>query len=155
MKNEIYMPHKSSIGGLDANLTALLCYIASAIVSWVPVVCYVAWLAPLVLFFMEKESALVKFHAMQSFLLHAVNAALSLLVSVVLGGILSASMYGAAGAYAAWGAAGIIGILTTVISIVFLVFAIFAMVGAYRYQETYLPVVGGIARTLADRIGQK
>ena len=149
MKNEIYSPHKSSLGGLNANMMALICYLASIPLGWIPLVRYVAWLAPLALFLLEKESRFVKFHAMQSFLLHMVSAMLSFLVSVVLGGILGISSISAATYYAAAGLAGIIGLLTTVISLVILVCAIIAMVGATKYKETQLPIIGGIARRIA------
>ena len=155
MKNEVYSPHKSSIGGLNANVMALICYIVSVVVGWIPVVRYVVWLVPLILFFMEKESKLVKFHAMQSFVLHVVSAILSLLVSVVLGGILGVGSLSAATYYAAAGLAGIVGLLTTAISLVILVCAILAMVGAYRYKEPHIPIIGSIAEKLTRSMGQK
>lgn len=151
MKNEIYSPQKSSIGNLNANVMALVCYLASAVVSLIPVVRYVAWLAPLALFLMEKESKFVKFHAMQSFLLHVVSAVLGFLVTVVLGGILGAGSLSAATYAAAAGIAGLIGLLTTIISLAILVFAIIAMVGAYQYKETHIPILGGIAQRIAQK----
>jgi len=151
MKNEIYNPHQSSIGNLNANVMALICYVASVVVGFIPVLRYVAWLVPLALFLMEKQSEFVKFHAMQSFLLHVVGAVLSLVVSVVLGGIVGAGSLNAATFYAAVGIAGIIGLLITVISIVILVFAIIAMVGAYRYKETHIPIIGDIAEKMSRK----
>ncbi len=146
MKNEIYSPHKSSIGGLNANVMALICYLVSIPLGWIPLVRYVAWLTPLALFLLEKQSKFVKFHAMQSFLLHMVSAVLSFLVSAVLGGILGIGSISTDTYYATAGLAGIIGLLTTVISLVILVCAIIAMVGAYKYKETQLPIIGGIAQ---------
>lgn len=155
MKNEIYPLHKSSIGGLNANIMALLCYIASVVLAWIPIVRYVAWLAPLVLFFMEKESKLVKFHSMQSFVLHVVSAVLSFLISVVLGGILGAGALSAATYYAAVGIAGIVGLLTSAVSLVIMVCAVIAMIGAYRYKETHIPIIGSMAEKLVLRMEQK
>lgn len=146
MKNEIYSPHKSSIGDLNANVMALICYLVSIPLGWIPLVRYVAWLTPLALFLLEKQSKFVKFHAMQSFLLHMVSAVLSFLVSAVLGGILGIGSISTDTYYATAGLAGIIGLLTTVISLVILVCAIIAMVGAYKYKETQLPIIGGIAQ---------
>lgn len=151
MKNEIYSPHKSSIGGLNANMMALLCYIASVVVSWIPLVRYVAWLVPLLLFFMEKQSKFVKFHAMQSFLLHILSAALTFLVSVVLGGILGVGSISSVTYFAAAGLAGIISLLVGVISLVILIFAILAMVKAYGYKEYHIPLIGGIAAGFAQK----
>lgn len=151
MKNELYQPHQSSIGNLRANAMALICYGASVVLGFIPIVRYAAWVAPLVLFLMEKQSKFVKFHAMQSFLLHVVGAALSLVVSLVLRGIIGAGSLNAASFYAAAGISGVIGLLTTIISIVILVFTIIAMVGAYHYKETHIPVIGGIAEKLSQK----
>lgn len=155
MKNEIYSPHKSSIGGFNANTMSLLCYIASVVVSWIPLVHYVAWLIPIILFFMEKESKLVKFHAMQSFVLHVMSAVLYLLISVIMGTIIGIGAMSSTSYYATAGIAGIVGILTSGISLVILVCAILAMVGAYRYKEIHIPIIGDIAEKLALRMGQK
>lgn len=125
---------------------ALICYLVSIPLGWIPLVRYVAWLTPLALFLLEKQSKFVKFHAMQSFLLHMVSAVLSFLVSAVLGGILGIGSISTDTYYATAGLAGIIGLLTTVISLVILVCAIIAMVGAYKYKETQLPIIGGIAQ---------
>lgn len=151
MKNEMHAPHGSSIGTMNANSMALLCYVAAIPLGWIPVLRYVAWLAPLALFLLEKQSKFVKFHAMQAFLLQVVSAVLSFLVSVVLGGILGVGSLSAATYYAAAGLAGMIGLLTTVISLIILVFAIIAMVGAYQYKETHIPVLGGIAQRIVQR----
>ncbi|MEG1560261.1 MAG: hypothetical protein RR398_05295 [Clostridia bacterium] len=155
MKNEIYSAHKSSIGNLNANIMALLCCIVPVVIAWIPVVRYVAWLIPLVLFFMEKQSKLVRFHAMQSFILHMVSAVLSLLISVVLGGILGVGSLSTATYYAAAGFAGIVGLVTSAISLVILLFAIIAMIGAYKYKETHIPIIGGMTEKLLLRIWQK
>lgn len=151
MSNQIIQPHKSSIGGLNANVMALICYISSVVVGWIPVVRYVAFLVPLVLFFMEKESGFVKFHAMQSFVLHLISAALTFLVSVVLGGILGIGSMSSVTAYAAMGIAGILGIVTFAISAIIFIFAVIAMIKAYGYKEYHIPLVGGIAAKFAGQ----
>lgn len=155
MKNQVYEPHKSSIGGMDANTMALLSYIASVVVSWIPGIGYFGWLVPLALFFIEKESAFVKFHAMQAFVLEAVCAILSFLITVVVGGIVSASFYNAYTAYSALGMLGLISTIVIVISLVITVFAIIAMVKAYKYQEYHVPLAGGIAEKLTIQFGKK
>ncbi len=62
-------------------------------IVFIPVVKYVAWLAPLIIYLVEKNSQFVKFHAMQAFLLNIIGAVLSFLVSIVLGAIMAASYY--------------------------------------------------------------
>jgi uncharacterized membrane protein len=148
MMNQVYEPHKSSIGGLDANTMALLAYIASILVSWIPGVRYLAWAVPLVIFFMEKQSKLVKFHAMQAFVLEAFCAILTFVVSVIIGGIVGASAVSAYAAYSALGVLGFISFLTVAISLLVTVFAVIAMVKAYGYKAYRIPIAGRIAEKL-------
>lgn len=151
MNNSI-QPHKSSIGDIQANIMALLCYLAAGILAFVPGIRYIAWLAPLVLFFIEKESRFIKFHAMQAFVLNAISTILSLLVSLVFRSVFTVSVYNPYSAYSAIGFAGIIGMLTSVISIVMLVLAILAMVKAYKYLEYRIPLIGGISVKVMEKV---
>jgi uncharacterized membrane protein len=156
MSAEIYGPHKSSIGGMDANVMALIAYIGASVLSWIPGVKYVAWLFPLFLFFFEKNSVFVKFHAMQAFLLNAIGAVLAFLVSVVIGGIVLASINASTSlnSYtAALGAAGVIGFFATIIGLIILVFSIIALVSAYQYKLYKAPVLGNFAEKLAMKTG--
>lgn len=150
MNNQIWNLHASSLGNTNANVIAMLSYIASGVLSFIPVVKYVAWLAPLIIYLVEKNSQFVKFHAMQAFLLNIVGAVLSFLVSIVLGAILAASYYSlnSYGVGVGVGAFGIIGILSLVISIVILVFAIIAMVQAYKWKAYPIPLVGMLAQKI-------
>ncbi len=150
MKNELYPPHKSSLGNLDANVLALLAYLAAVVVGWIPVLRYGAWLAPLVLFFVEKNSKFVRFHAMQAFVLQVISSAIAFLVSVVFGGVIRAVVDNI---YSLAIITGLTGLVVTLVSIAISVFAILAMVGAYNYKETHIPVVGGIAENLVKRFG--
>lgn len=77
-----YQPHRSSLGGLDANIMALLCYLVTFVGGLIPVVKYVAWLLPLVIVFLEKESGLVKFHAMQAFVLNLISFVVTVLITI-------------------------------------------------------------------------
>lgn len=148
MNNQIWNPHASSLGNTNANVIAMLSYIASGVLSFIPVVKYVAWLAPLIIYLVEKNSQFVKFHAMQAFLLNIVGAVLSFLVSIVLGAILAASYYSLNSYGVGVGAFGIIGILSLVISIVILVFAIIAMVQAYKWKAYPIPLVGMLTQKI-------
>ncbi len=146
-------PHKASIGGMDANVLALIAYIASAIIGFIPLLRYLAWLAPLVIFMMEKESGFVRFHAMQSFILNLMGAALGFIVTVVIGGIITAAIGSRHVGAAVFGLAGIVGLLTTVISLVILIFAVIAMIKAYKYNIYYIPFAGKIAEKYAGNPG--
>ena len=139
-------PHKSSLG-MDANILALLVYLATGVLSWIPGVKYVAWLAPLVLFLIEKDSMFVKFHALQAFVLNLFGAVIGFVVAIIFGGIVAAMVLNPLGG---WGAAafltGLIGVLTIVISIAITVFTIIAMVKAYGYTEYQIPLLGKLAK---------
>ena len=137
--NNSNQPHKSSIGDMQANIMALLCYLVSSVLVFVPGLMYVAWLAPLVIFFLEKESRFVKFHAMQAFVLDAVGILLGLLVTLLFGGISYESF-------------AFVGTLVTIISITILVFAIYAMLKAYRYVEYSIPFIGKISAALTSKV---
>ena len=152
MVNNPIQPHNSSVGGLQANVMALLCYLAGSLLGFVPGIKYVAWLAPLAIFLLEKESRFVRFHAMQAFLLDAVGVILGLLVSLLLGGIWAAT---AANTYAAaagaLGSTAIVGLLATVVSLIILVFAVIAMTKAYKYETYRIPIIGGIAARMVGK----
>lgn len=155
MSMKIYEPHKSSIGGIDANIIAIFCYLVAAIVGLIPVLRYFAWLAPLAFYFMDKESSFVKFHAMQAFVLNLAGAILGFLLSVVLGGLVGASVFSTHAFYAAFGFAGIISLIATIISITIIVFAVIAMVNAYNYKEYRIPLAGNIADMFSRKINNK
>ncbi|NLK89580.1 MAG: DUF4870 domain-containing protein [Clostridiaceae bacterium] len=148
MSATIVEPHKSSIGNLDANVMALLAYLATGILMYIPYIKYVAWLAPLVLFFLEKQSGFVRFHAMQAFILNAVN----FLLTALIGGIIIASITAAAQRAQTWedvgatlAGVGIINTIVIIISLVITIFAIVALVKAYKYQLYKMPLIGKLA----------
>lgn len=153
--NEQYGPHKSSIGGIDANAMALLAYLASVILSFIPVLSYVAWIAPLVIFFIEKDSNFVKHHAMQAFTIGIVGKALSLILVIVFAIIAAATtgvtlMNPGAGLGTGIVLIGLSTILTGIIAIAILVFQIMAMVKAYQYNAYEIPVIGKLAKKISN-----
>ena len=145
-------PHKSSLG-MDANLLAMLAYLVTGIFAWLPGIRYFAWAAPLILFFIEKDSSFVRFHAMQAFILNVIGALLAFILNVVVYGIFAAGMYTTD--YNAWsaslGALGVISIIAGVICIIISVFAIIALVKAYGYREYQIPLVGNFAEKFAKK----
>lgn len=137
-------PHKSSFG-MDANVMALLCYIAAFVLAWIPVVKYVAWAAPLVIFFVEKESPFVKFHAMQALVLEAISWVFSVVFGIIIAVSWRSAVYSYYSLGASAGIAGLFSVLLTIISILLTIFAIIAIVKAYGYFEYKIPVVGNLA----------
>lgn len=150
-------PHKSSIGNLDANIMALIAYVAAAVIGWIPGLRYFAWLAPLLIFFLEKNSSFVKFHAMQAFILNAIGQILAFLITVVLGGIFSAALItgSSAAVLAAAATLATLGAIVTIISIIITIFAIIALYNAYMYKTYHIPVVGQLADKLSGKLSAK
>lgn len=157
-QQRIYQPHSSSIGNINANLMALLVYLAPVVLSFVPVVRYVAWCAPLVLYFMEKNSLLVKFHSMQAFTVQIVNTILSVIYTIIvktaiIGGTVATGIIGGFGLPVIAGIGGIIYLVYAALSTILLVFEIIAMVKAYRYVEYRVPVAGKMAVWIMSKTG--
>jgi uncharacterized membrane protein len=135
-------PHKSSLG-MDANTLALLCYVAAFVLSWIPIIKYIAWAAPLVFFFVEKQSPFVKFHAMQAFMLEAVNWVFAVIFGIIVAAVASNPYSYLTGR--GWGAVGLFTILGVIIGILLTIFAIIALVKAQGYYEYKIPVIGNLA----------
>lgn len=168
MANTIHQPHKSSLG-LDANLLAAGCYAAAFIFSFIPGVRYAAWLAPLIIYFLEKSSALVKFHAAQALILNAIGAVLSLVVRIagtIVAKIVTPKLtvdYSNANYYDEYlqylnrssrptTVLLIFGILVWGITIAIGVLQIISAIKAYKYTEYSLPIIGGFATKVSEKL---
>lgn len=144
-------PHKSSKGNLDANIMVLIAYLAAGVLSFLPLIKYVAWLAPLLIYLTEKQSRFIRFHALQAFFLNAIN----FIISVLAGGILTAGFTAALVKAAATGdqvalvSAGasilIVGAITLTVSLVIQIFALIAMINGYQYKLFKIPLIGNLA----------
>lgn len=78
-----YEPHKSSIANLDANLVALFVYLIPMLVGFAFHASALAWIIPLIVFFVEKDSDLVKFHCAQAVMLVFIPGVLSFIISMI------------------------------------------------------------------------
>jgi len=128
-------PAKSSTG-LDENIAALLSYIFG-------------WVSGLVFFLIEKDSRLVRFHAMQSLLLNAVAIVVGIaiwIISVVLL-IITSQISGLLST--------LISVITTLVAFVFfigiLIGVIMCLIKAYQGQYFKLPVVGNFAEKFSAK----
>lgn len=149
-------PHKSSLG-MDANTMALISYIAAFVLSWIPIVKYIAWLAPLIIFFIEKQSPFVKFHAMQAFLLEAVVWIFQVIFGIIIAvawASYASSWYSYGSFGASLGIATVLNVLLIIIGIVFTVFAIIALIKAGQYYEYKIPVIGNMAMKFSRKGSQ-
>lgn len=136
MQNPPPVSTAKSSTGLDENIAALLAYIFG-------------WVSGLVFFLIEKDSKLVRFHAMQSILFCVVVAVLGFALWIVtfLLLIVAAMLPDVMGT--------LFGLLATLIwlifSIAFLIAWILCVVRAYQGQFFKLPVIGNMAEKIANK----
>ncbi len=130
---------KSSIG-LDGNLAAALGYP----IGIIAIICLI----------MEKENRFVKFHALQSILLHVGFIVVAIAVWII-GIVLLVAGAAASAASGSGAAGGIIGMLFGLIWLVVIVCyiggLIFAAVKAYGGNYFKLPVIGNMAEKFANK----
>jgi uncharacterized membrane protein len=147
MNGQVFQPSNSKLGNMDAKWMILIAYFGSVVLGFIPGASYVAWLVPLIVFFIDKENKFIAFHAMQSFLLGVVAA----VIYIIMGIIVLASTAGAvAGAvtlnpYAFGAGLGVIlvtGAVAVVVAIIVLIFAILACVKGFKYEIYEIPLVG-------------
>ena len=122
---------KAALGGLDGNLAALLGYII--------------WVVALISLLMEKENRFVKFHAIQSLLLHASAIVLFIalmIILMILGIVLAMAGMGALGA--------LLWPLYMVAVVAYIGALVYAAVKAYGGVEYELPIIGSMARKWAN-----
>lgn len=128
-------PGKSSTG-LDENIAALLAYVFG-------------WISGLVFFLIEKDSKLVRFHAMQSLMLSVSILVLCIvlwIVTFVL--ILIASQLAEI-------MGSLVGLVATliwlVLSVGILIAWVLCLVRAYQGQYFKLPIIGNMAEKIANK----
>ena len=130
---------KSALG-LDGNLAAALGYP----IGIIAIICLI----------MEKENRFVKFHALQSILLHVAFIVVAIVVWI-LGFILLIAGAAASAATNSGAAGGLVGMLFGLIWLVvvigYLGGLIFAAVKSYQGAEFKLPIIGGIASNFANK----
>jgi uncharacterized membrane protein len=122
---------KSALGGLDGNLAALLGYII--------------WVIALINVIIEKDNRFVKFHAIQSLLLHAsaIVAFIALvIILMILGIVLAMAGLGAL--------AAVLWLLYMVVVLAYIGALVYSAVKAYGGVEFELPVIGAMARKWAN-----
>jgi uncharacterized membrane protein len=128
-------PAKSSTG-LDENVAALLSYV-------------VGWISGLVFFLIEKDSRLVRFHAMQSILLNVAALVLGVAFAILAGISTGVIAYFSAGlGFLVWILMVLVG---SVIGLILVIAAIICIVKAYQGQYFKLPVVGNFAEKFSTK----
>ncbi len=121
--------HGKSVFDMDANLVAMLCYLANF-------VCSLGLILSIIVIIQDKENKLARFHAFQSILLS------------VIGVVVFVGLQIFAGIFAALDI-GILSLLTLPIILIFalilLAATIFAAIKAFGGDIFKLPIIGGMA----------
>src|ERR1043165_6254576 len=136
MQNPPPVQTTKSSTGLDENVAALLSYVFG-------------WLSGLIFFLIEKDSRLVRFHAMQSLLFNILVAILIIVLWVVtfVVGIISTQLPGIVGT--------LVGLVATLIWIVILIGIavawIFCLIKAFQSQYFKLPIIGNFAEKFSTK----
>ena len=126
---------KSSTG-LDENIAALLSYLFT-------------WVSGLIFFLIEKDSRLVRFHAMQSILLTA--AAIVVGIVLWIAWIVVAIVLAMMSEVLASLVGIVMGLVIFVFYIAILIAFILCMVKAYQKQYFKLPVIGNFAEKFSQK----
>ena len=77
-----HTPHKSSLG-LQANVVILINWFGGFVISLIEPIAMFAFAVPFVILFLEKDSNLVRSHAIQAVSLYIINIILSILMTVI------------------------------------------------------------------------
>jgi uncharacterized membrane protein len=130
MQNPPPVQTAKSSTGLDENVAALLSYIAG-------------WVSGLIFFLIEKDSRLVRFHAMQSILLNAAAIVVGIVLWVVwaFGTIIFASISDVLGSLVGL----VLGLLIFVFWLGMLIALVMCLIKAFQNQYFKLPVIGNFA----------
>ena len=136
MQNPPPVQTAKSSTGLDENLAALLSYV-------------VGWISGLVFFLIEKESRLVRFHAMQSILLSVVAAIVGIALWVL--SIFSWVVMSQISGILSFLISLIVGLVGFIVCIAFIAGAVIALIKAYQGQYFKLPFIGNMAEKFSAK----
>ena len=145
--------HKSSLG-MDANIAALIIFIAMAVVSWIPYLGWVAWAVPLVFFFIEKSSKFVRFQAVTALVVGIIRAAISIVLQIFVWILKPKDWYSTAMYLSGrgWGAWALLGTISIIVGVAITVLIVYLVIMAYGYKQVELPIIGPIAAKASDRL---
>jgi uncharacterized membrane protein len=143
MKTTQIQAHKSSIGGMDASIAVMLIYIFMIGASWWWWLGYLAWIAgPLVFFMLEKESRLVKYHAVQALIIGLVR--MIFMAGFAMTGFIASSLIGSALLAMAVSA------MSVLVGLAITAFTVYILITVYNGKQLEIP---GISAAVNKIIG--
>jgi uncharacterized membrane protein len=119
---------KSALG-LDANLVALLCYVANFC-------CYLGLILSIITIVTDKTNKLARFHAFQSLLLSAMGVVLGIVIGV---------LNGVAAAANSNMLSMLVSLIALVLGLGLFIAMIFAAIKGFQGQIFKLPIIGDLA----------
>ena len=136
MQNAPPVQTAKSSTGLDENIASLLSYVFG-------------WVSGLIFFLIEKDSRLVRFHAMQSILLNAAALVVGIVLWVAWAilAIIFSQVSDVLGALVSF----VLGLLILVFYIGLLIAVVFCLIKAYQRQYFKLPVIGNFAEKFSTK----
>jgi len=160
MKTTVIKPHKSSLG-LDANVLSGLMYLAPFFIWIIPLVGYVAWVIPIVIFFLEKDSKFVKFHAAIDIVIMIISVIVGIIFSIFIWAATpriprdiegAINFYIMGGASANLGLIAFLGAISLIWSLLILALVIYLAIMAFTYKQVELPFIGPLAVKLSGTL---
>ena len=136
MQNPPPVQTTKSSTGLDENIAALLSYVFG-------------WVSGLIFFLMEKDSRLVKFHAMQSILLNAVAIVFGIVLWI--GWIVVALVLSQVSDVLASLVSIVMGLLMFVLYVGVFIAFVMCLIKAYQKQYFKIPVIGNFAEKFSAK----
>lgn len=127
MKRVKHTPHKSSFG-INANIVILLVWFGAFFLSLIDSLSFLSFSIPFIIYFMEKDSALVKQHAIQAISLFFFNIILTVVIYFI----------------------PLLGFLFWIIALVELAMIVVAAQRGWDYQEYDLPFIQAITKIVKN-----
>lgn len=74
---------KSSIGGIEANIVVLICYLGALLLAWFYDTKMISWLLPLIVYIVERDNAFIKKHSAQASVLYLFYSIISIIIMFI------------------------------------------------------------------------
>jgi uncharacterized membrane protein len=126
-----YEKHKSTFG-LDANIVVILVWFGGTIISSVKAISFLAIAVPFVFYFMEKESKLVKSHALQAIGLFLASLIASIVFMLI----------------------PLLWLFFWIIPVFDFVVSVLAVMKGYAWQEYQVPLIQPVVKAIEKIIGK-
>jgi uncharacterized membrane protein len=151
MDNKENQSHKSSFFDMGANKLVIIMLIIISVLFWISYVKYFAWIIPILIFLIEKQSKLVKYYAVQTFFICILRAVISLLLSLI-GYVISLKDLQGMSTDAAnrWLSAAVLpSEIDIFVGIGFIVLVLYLVIRTSEYARIKLPLIGEIAENIS------